>query len=70
MHGATLLHTAAYGGHEDAVKWLLSKGLDSKTRDLSGYLPEEMAEADGHDRVRDILRAARSGTPAEEPPPE
>ena len=59
MHGATPLHSAAYGGSLDAVKWLLGKGLKCDCRDYSGYIAEDMAQAEGHDEVVEALRAIR-----------
>jgi ankyrin repeat protein len=53
--GHTALHWSAAGGHLDAVKWLITAGLDSTTLNAVGSTPLHAAAAYGHTDVVQVL---------------
>jgi len=52
----TAMHVACYYGHEDMVKFLISKGADIQTKTFEGVSPVSVASWQGHKAVIQILR--------------
>lgn len=50
------LHQAARNGHQDIVALLLGEGADVNLKDLRGRTPLALAEAEGNDAVKSLLR--------------
>ncbi len=53
--GLTALHTAAYVGSADFVRLLLDSGANPYLRANDGQTPQQMAEANGHSAVAEML---------------
>jgi ankyrin repeat protein len=54
--GNTALHAAAYFGRLEMAEWLLERGADPAATDYEGKTPLQVAEANGHTRVAELLR--------------
>lgn len=67
--GPTLLHQAAWSGHEMLVRCLLAHGADPTLRDMQyNGTPSDWARHNGHAQLADLLAAAARG-PATPPDP-
>ena len=50
------LHQAVRNGHQDLVSLLLQEGADVNLKDLRGRTPVALAEAEGNDAVKSLMR--------------
>ena len=51
----TPLHTAAYKGNTEIVRYLLNKGANANALNTSGYTPLMLAQRSGHKEIMDLL---------------
>lgn len=67
--GWTVLHHAAWRGHDAAVVWLIARGADLAAVNMHGHTPAQTAEAHGHHAAAKLLddaatkRARRKAKP-------
>ncbi|MGH2376959.1 MAG: ankyrin repeat domain-containing protein [Candidatus Limnocylindria bacterium] len=57
--GFTLLHHAAAAGNQEAVVLLLDHGASPAAKNVTGWLPEQVASKSGHSEVAQLLMIVR-----------